>query len=574
MKWFHNIQISKKLTLVFMFFAFITALVGFIGYRMTTMVMTAMDETYAERLVPIRDLGYANAALLMVRGDVRNTLAARDPQSQEKYMQSVRQQSAVVDSIFAVYRTLPHSQQELDTFTVITEHWKSYQQLCREAFTLVDQNRTEEAAAFFDGPARKHMIPARNSLRSLIEMNSVRAELLDRESDRDARNGASVLLTMLIGSSLLSLFMGLFIARTIANPVKVVVTNIRNADLNSCFNSDRGDEIGDLQRAFDGFVEQIKQTLIRVSESSAAVASASTQISSSSEVLAASAQEQSAQAGEVAAAVEEMTKTLGETTKNVRTVADGAHEAKESARKGGEVVGQTISGMKRIAVVVNQSAEQVKILGESSDKIGEIIGVIDEIADQTNLLALNAAIEAARAGEQGRGFAVVADEVRKLAERTSKATKEIAAMIRQIQTDTKQAVSSMEKGTHEVSSGIELVEQAGVMLNAIVGNAQSVADMVGQIATASEEQSSASEQISRNVDAINSVTQESASGTQQIAQTAEDLNRLTEQLQELLDQFKLNGSSANDQPMRSHHPKRLSRRNASTAADCHLAEAV
>jgi methyl-accepting chemotaxis protein len=195
--------------------------------------------------------------------------------------------------------------------------------------------------------------------------------------------------------------------------------------------------------------------------------------------------------------------------------------------------------MRRIADVVRQSAQTVRALGTSSDQIGEIISVIDDIADQTNLLALNAAIEAARAGDQGRGFAVVADEVRKLAERTTKATKEIAQMIRKIQGDTKDAVASMEEGTRQVDDGIRLADKAGSSLQSIVGISQQVTDMVSQIAVASEQQASMSQQISRNVEAITTVTSETASGTQQIARSADDLRRVADELQKLMGTFNL-----------------------------------
>jgi methyl-accepting chemotaxis protein len=292
--------------------------------------------------------------------------------------------------------------------------------------------------------------------------------------------------------------------------------------------------------SINAVAESLMKALSDVSEAVSATASASSQISSSTEEMAAGAQEQTSQTTEVAGAVEEMTKTILENSRNAGTAAETAKRAKHSAEQGGRVVEESISGMKRIAEVVNRSAGTVLELGKSSDQIGEIISVIDDIADQTNLLALNAAIEAARAGEQGRGFAVVADEVRKLAERTTKATKEIAGMIRKIQTDTAGAVSSMEEGTKEVKDGIEHANRAGASLREIVDVSQKVTDMVTQIAAASEEQSSASEEISRNVEAISKVSGETALGTQQIARAAEDLNRLTENLQQLIARFTLN----------------------------------
>jgi len=242
--------------------------------------------------------------------------------------------------------------------------------------------------------------------------------------------------------------------------------------------------------------------------------------------------------------VDEMTKTILDNTKNTAFAAEAARLAGEKAIEGGKVVSETIEGMTRIEGVVQRSAHTVQQLGKSSEQIGEIAQVIDDIADQTNLLALNAAIEAARAGEQGRGFAVVADEVRKLAERTTKATKEIAAMIKQIQQDTSEAVNSMELGTSEVTSGKEMANKAGIALQEIVEESQRVVDIVNQVAAASEEQSSSAEVISKNVEAISTVTQESAGATQQIAHAAEDLNRLTLNLETLIGQFKISNVSS------------------------------
>jgi len=235
-------------------------------------------------------------------------------------------------------------------------------------------------------------------------------------------------------------------------------------------------------------------------------ASSSLEISSTAESLAAASQEQSSQTEEVASAVEEMSRTVSENATSANRTADVARKSGEIATIGAGVVKQTVNKMKDIADVVKTSANNIQKLGDSSKEIGEIISVIDDIADQTNLLALNAAIEAARAGEQGRGFAVVADEVRKLAERTTEATKQIAKMIKGIQKETDQAVVAMNKGTIEVQNGIDLADKAGESLNHILTSTQDVLDMINQIAAASEEQSATSEQISKNVMSISKVT--------------------------------------------------------------------
>ena len=188
------------------------------------------------------------------------------------------------------------------------------------------------------------------------------------------------------------------------------------------------------------------------------------------------------------------------------------------------------------------SSEKIQRLGKSSSEIGEIIQVIDDIADQTNLLALNAAIEAARAGDQGRGFAVVADEVRRLAERTTKATKEIAEMIQRIQAETGEAVESIQEGSSEVEKGRALADKAGEALREIISGSDQVADLVSQVAAASEQQSTAAEQISKNIEAISQVSGESATGTQQIANAANDLSRLTTNLQDLISRFKVDSN--------------------------------
>jgi len=307
----------------------------------------------------------------------------------------------------------------------------------------------------------------------------------------------------------------------------------------------KGEYKGDHQiiiKSINTVADSLQKAMTDVSEAVQSTATAASQISSSTEELASGSQEQSSQTTDIAGAIEQMSKTIIETTKNTGIAAETARLAGSKAVEGGKVIKSTIAGMDKIALVVKKSADTVFALGKNSDKIGEIVQVIDDIADQTNLLALNAAIEAARAGEQGRGFAVVADEVRKLAERTTKATKEIASMIKQIQKDTSEAVSSMEEGTKEVEEGKILVNKSGQVLEEIIDGNERLTDIVTQVAAASEQQSASAEQISRNIESISAITQESTSGIQQIAKAAENLGQQTTNLQDLVNLFKLNSN--------------------------------
>lgn len=310
-------------------------------------------------------------------------------------------------------------------------------------------------------------------------------------------------------------------------------------DLRVHLEAERDDEIRRLYEGFNQAVANIRQMIVRVTEAVASTASSAAQISASSEELAATAQQQSGQANEVAAAIEEMVRTIIENARNATETAEVAQENGARAQQGEQVVRETVEKIRQIAQVVGESARTVERLGASSERIGEIVQVINEIAEQTNLLALNAAIEAARAGEHGRGFAVVADEVRKLAERTAQATKEIAKMIEGIRSETREAVKAIQRGSQEVEEGIRLADQTGTALTQIVQGAQRVLDRVSQIAAASEEQSTTSEQISRSVELISRLSHESARGVEQIARAAEGLSRLTDELNQMIRQFQV-----------------------------------
>ncbi len=295
-----------------------------------------------------------------------------------------------------------------------------------------------------------------------------------------------------------------------------------------------------LGNSFKEMITNLSEMVEQLHGSATLVVTAAGEIKDSSDKMSEGAKDQAHQVNQVSAAVEEMTATIIESSKNAADANEASRNASENASSGGQIVAETIIGMTNIAKVVKESAETTGKLADSAEQIGQVIGVIDDIADQTNLLALNAAIEAARAGEQGRGFAVVADEVRKLAERTSHATSEISEMIKGIQSKTKEAVTSMEAGIKEVDQGRELSNQAGNSLEEIVKMSEQVMHMIEQISTASEEQANAAENVAKRIESINSVTNSTARQTKESSDAAAELNRQAEELQEIVASFKRN----------------------------------
>lgn len=305
---------------------------------------------------------------------------------------------------------------------------------------------------------------------------------------------------------------------------------------------ENNDEIGTLFNGFNKAVENFKNLILSIKAAVDTTASAAIEISSSTEQMTSGATESTNQTSEVVQSIEQMTLTIYETTKNVNTVATKTRNAEIIATDSQHAMLESIRGMNRIVEIVEDSSNIISDLGSSSTEIGEIIEVIEEIADQTNLLALNAAIEAARAGEQGRGFAVVADEVRKLAEKTTKATKEISEKIKDIQKDTMKAVASMKNGTTEAKNGKVVIEKAGDEFRNIVENTKEISDLINQVASGSEQLNISSDEIRKSINSISNATRESAGAIQQVAVAAEDLSNLTERLHSLIESFKVDSS--------------------------------
>lgn len=299
------------------------------------------------------------------------------------------------------------------------------------------------------------------------------------------------------------------------------------------------DELGDLAAGINALISKIHGIISQIAHNAGALSTAADRLLTNSVKMSAGIDEAVAQTDMVAAASEEMAATSTDIARNCVGAAEESTRANNSSATGAKVVEATVEVMARIASKVRQSAGTIESLGNRSEQIGEIIGTIEEIADQTNLLALNAAIEAARAGEQGRGFAVVADEVRALAERTTRATREIGDMIKMIQSETKSAVTSMEEGVQEVELGTAEAAKSGRALQDIIDEISAVVMQVNQIATAAEEQTATTNEISGNIHKVTAVVQEAACGARESSIAADELAVLANDLKRLVGLFKL-----------------------------------
>ncbi|HEX8875573.1 MAG TPA: HAMP domain-containing methyl-accepting chemotaxis protein [Phycisphaerales bacterium] len=408
-------------------------------------------------------------------------------------------------------------------------------------FPLARAGKHDEAAALHTG----ELVPLFESHRTAIDAVVKHANdyLQSAEKQAAAITASSFATLLVIGAAVVScvLVFSFVISRGITKPVASLVASITEMqakkDLTRRLNLHRQDEVGLLAASFDAFVNDVHAIVKSASATTRDVAAAATQIAASAEEMASGMRKQEQQAASVAAAATEMSASVAEVARQSSEARASADESRQRADGGSAVVQQTVAEIMGIADQVQESSKVISNLGKKSEQIGQIIGVINDIADQTNLLALNAAIEAARAGEHGRGFAVVADEVRKLAERTAKATDEVAQSIREIQSDTTSAVAQIESGAERVNKGVELATQAGTSLSTIVESSGKVGSMVQSIAAAADQQAGTSNQIARSVEEINAITRESTEGASQAAQAAAQLSRQAEELQAVVGSF-------------------------------------
>lgn len=546
---FSHLKVKTKMILLIVGFCVALCIVGAVGLINMRELSGSMGDANTS-LKHVARLSEMEKNFLHIRLNLVYMLSLNDA---AKFQLKVEDMKKRVDTINEDIAALEKSDLNANERAHLNDFKEGFARYAVEGFKLAEMARmeigsgkrvdsesvkyaTNSVAPLYEKPAQAAVV--------LVADNVNEGETLYKEDMASYHKAFVFMVALIILSAVLSFAVGIIVSNSVTKPIARVVDMLRDiakgeGDLTKRIEITGKDEIGELASWFNIFIDKLHSIISQVTNNTIRVASAAGQLSSTSEQMAAGFEEVAAQAGTVATAGEEMAATSTEIAQNCSMAAQGSQQANKAAMNGAKVVEGTVQVMNRIAGRVRETAQTIDGLGDRSDQIGEIIGTIEDIADQTNLLALNAAIEAARAGEQGRGFAVVADEVRALAERTTKATREIGEMISAIQNETRGAVGIMEESVKEVENGTFEAAKSGQALQEILDQINSVAMQVNQIATAAEEQTATTAEISNNIQQITGVVHETAKGAQESAHAASQLSHLSGELQSLVGHFKL-----------------------------------
>jgi methyl-accepting chemotaxis protein len=545
MSWFLDKRIGTKLILGFATVLALTAVLGVVAVAKLAAVRATTVDMAENWMVSINALNNMRFAMATARRMELRMIIAKTAEEDEELGRSVDTAMADFKKNQAIYVPTITGPEERKFYDDIAATSDEFARGLARVNELQAHGKAAEADQLSMGAQKESFDKAAAAIQKDIDFNSQGATAAEALSAQIYSSARWWVMGLLVGCVTLGFVLATWIARMIARPVQEVAEVAKRIAAGDLTGSDllihSRDEIGELSESINAMQHSLRDTISSVSASAERIATASEEFSATAAEQAAGAETQKDQTHQVATAMQEMSSTVQQVSDNSNKAAEASRNAADTARKGGSIVDDTLSKMRAIADSVGQTAKKVQELGKSSNQIGEIIGVIDDIADQTNLLALNAAIEAARAGEQGRGFAVVADEVRKLAERTSKATKEITQMIQNIQTETKSAVEAMQSGTKQVELGVESTTKAGSSLQEIITTSEQVGNMVMLIATAATEQASATDEINSNIEQIAKITQETATGANESAKAVHELSSLATELHSIVSKFKIGG---------------------------------
>ncbi|ELQ15310.1 histidine kinase, HAMP region: chemotaxis sensory transducer [Pseudomonas syringae BRIP39023] len=537
-----NLKVSARAALSFMFIALLLVALGGISvWKMGEIRETARDiENDALASVVVADR--INATMLRLRLEVRRMLSQTNPQDMATTSGMIASLSEELKKQVALYAPFVASDKEGQLFKAVSENTDKALVAFDQVIALIRQNATTEALAYLSSNVTPVTRLLDDAVNGLVQMNINEAANSGKESEDSYQSGLTFVIFIIAAATLATIVLAVLFTKSIVTPLRDMLRvndTIAKGDLRSVITVTGKDEFSDLMRSTQVMQNNLRDTIKLIGDSSTQLASAAEEMNAVTEESSKGLLRQNNEIDQAATAVNQMTAAVDEVARNAAAASDAAKASDQSTRTGAARVTSTVDAIEKLSKTVQSTSVDVERLAVQSKDISKVLEVIRTIAEQTNLLALNAAIEAARAGEQGRGFAVVADEVRALAHRTQTSTQEIEKMIGDILTGTAQATKAMSESCDQAGGTLTIAHEAGAALTLIAKAINEINEMNLMIATASEQQAQVARSVDGNLMSIRDLSIQSATGANQTAAASAELSVLAVDMNKLVARFSL-----------------------------------
>ena len=537
-----NISVSTRASLSFAVMALIVLLVGGLSLLQMQRMNDNAERVEQEWLPSILALNDMSREFLRIRALTLRLFVNRDAQTMRSTEQSLGQVKDQLSEAQERYRKLISSQAEQAMFDRYLAAQNEYLREQSKFVELSRQDKLEEGRAVVNGELNSHANDAAQALLDMTELNKKGAATSIAEGRAVFAAAINWVVIFIVLAVVLTIVLALVLTRSIVKPLSeavAVARTVASGDLSTTIQVEGTDEPAQLLEALKSMQQSLRSTIQHIADSSNQLASASEELHAVTEDTNRGLHQQNNEIEQAATAVNEMTSAVDEVARNAVSTSEASRESERTAQRGRDQVLRTVNSISSLAENVTSTASEVGDLADKIRDISKVLDVIRAIAEQTNLLALNAAIEAARAGEQGRGFAVVADEVRLLAQRTQQSTQEIEQMIGGIRQGTDHAVSAMQGSNTLAHATLELAQSAGQALDEITRSITEINERNLLIASASEEQASVTREVDRNLVNIRDLSLQSSAGANQTSASSQELSRLAIDLNGLVSKFRL-----------------------------------